>query len=197
MTLAARQHLATDGTTGGGRTATRFRFARRLGRAASFLSRHLGLGEGGVIGGRALLAIAPNAVSNLSHGRDVFLVSATNGKTTTTALLASALRASWTTDSNADGANTPPGLAHTLSTGTAPTVVLETDEGWLPWAVEQARPRTVVLLNQTRDQLHRHHEVGHVAATWRAAMADVDLVVANADDPDVVWAALASRRQIW
>ncbi|MCW2829116.1 MAG: UDP-N-acetylmuramoyl-L-alanyl-D-glutamate synthetase [Marmoricola sp.] len=180
-----------------GRDDPRLRLARRAGRAVSALSRRLGLGAGGVIGGRVLLKIAPAAVSTLAVDRDVFLVSGTNGKTTTSALLTAALRYRGPTDTNADGANTPAGLANTLATGTADTVVLETDEGWLPWVVERTRPGTVLLLNLSRDQLHRHHEVGRVAALWRAAMSHVDLVVANADDPDVVWAALASRRQVW
>ncbi|MEP7088516.1 MAG: MurT ligase domain-containing protein [Nocardioidaceae bacterium] len=176
---------------------TRLLLARAAGRAVSTLSRRLGLGAGGTIGGRVLLKVAPTAVSALARDRDVVLVSGTNGKTTTSALLATALRSSMPTDTNTDGANTPAGLAHTLSMGNASTVVLETDEGWLPWAVEQTRPGTVVLLNLSRDQLHRHHEVGRLAAIWREAMTQVDLVVANADDPDVVWAALASRRQLW
>jgi UDP-N-acetylmuramyl tripeptide synthase len=54
-----------------------------------------------------------------------------------------------------------------------------------------------VLLNLTRDQLDRHHEVSRLAGRWRAGLADVGLVVANADDPDVVWAAMAGHRQVW
>jgi UDP-N-acetylmuramyl tripeptide synthase len=97
---------------------------------------------------------------------------------------------------NADGANTPPGLVRALASGPG-TAVLETDEGWLPWAVAQTRPVLVVLLNLSRDQLHRHHEVAALASTWRQALTVVDHVVANADDPAVVHAALAARRQTW
>ena len=197
MTLAAEHDPDLNAHSRPRRGGMRLRLACAAGRAVSALSRLLGVGAGGTIGGRVLLRIAPTAASDLASGRDVFLVSGTNGKTTTSALLTTALRSSMPTDTNNDGANTPAGLAHTLSTGTAATVVLETDEGWLPWAVEQTRPGTALLLNLSRDQLHRHHEVGRVAAIWREAMKDVDLVVANADDPDVVWAALASRRQVW
>lgn len=176
---------------------TRLRVARSAGRTAAALSRRLKLGTGGVIGGRVLLRLAPTAVLALARDRDILLVSGTNGKSTTSALLTAALSSGTPTATNADGANTSAGLANTLSSTTAGTVVLETDEGWLPWAVEQTRPSTVVLLNLSRDQLHRHHEVGRVSASWRTAMEAVDLVVANADDPDVVWAALASRQQVW
>ena len=115
----------------------------------------LHLGAGGVIGGRVLLRLAPHAVSDLAAGRDILLVSGTNGKTTSAALLTAALASQMPTDTNADGANTPAGLANALANGAAGTVVLETDEGWLPWMVAQARPRAVVLLNLSRDQLHR------------------------------------------
>jgi UDP-N-acetylmuramyl tripeptide synthase len=75
--------------------------------------------------------------------------------------------------------------------------VLEVDEGWLPWAVRELRPRAAVLSNLSRDQLSRHHEVGALARSWRSALAGVPLVVANADDPAVVRPALAARRQVW
>lgn len=36
-----------------------------------------------------------------------------------------------------------------------------------------------------------------VSKAWRTAMTGVDTVVANADDPDTVWPALAARKQVW
>lgn len=173
------------------------RGACRVGHAVSTLSRLTGHGSGGVIGGRVILAVVPDAPRPLAAGRDVMLVSGTNGKTTTSALLAAALRTLGEVDSNADGANTPAGLTTTLAEGHAGRVVLECDEGWLPWTVSQVAPTTVVLLNLSRDQLSRHHEVSMVSSAWRSAMASVTTVVANADDPDTVWPALAGRRQVW
>ncbi|MGH3510454.1 MAG: Mur ligase family protein, partial [Nocardioidaceae bacterium] len=178
-------------------TAGRVDLARRLADAASRLSRRFGLGGGGVIGGRVLLAIAPRAVHTLSDGRTVVLVSGTNGKSTTAAMTTAALRSSFATDTNADGANLPAGLVQALAEGCAEHVVLETDEGWLPWTVTSTRPSVVVLLNLSRDQLHRHPEVLPVARSWRSALTEVPLVVANADDPAVVWAASAARSVTW
>jgi UDP-N-acetylmuramyl tripeptide synthase len=125
------------------------------------------------------------------------LVSGTNGKTTTTALTALALDDGRPVGINRDGANTSAGLAGTLATTDQSRLVLEVDEGWLPWAVRTTRPDAVVLINLSRDQLSRHHEVGALAATWRGCLAGVPLVVANVDDPDVVWPALAARAQVW
>ena len=179
------------------RPSRRVRLARWAGRVAEVASRASGMGAGGVIGGRVLMALAPAAPQELSAGRDLMLVSGTNGKTTTTAMLAACLRSDGPAGSNADGANTPAGLVRALADTDAARLVLEVDEGWLPWTVERTRPETVVLLNLTRDQLHRHHEVARLAQVWRTALAGVDHVVANADDPAVVLAALAARSQTW
>jgi UDP-N-acetylmuramyl tripeptide synthase len=168
-----------------------------LGRAVSALSRATGRGAGEVIGGRVILALAPEAPRRLAAGRDVALVSGTNGKTTTTRMLAGALSNLGPVDTNGSGANTAAGFVTALAGGHAERVVLEADEGWLPWAVARLAPTTVVLLNLSRDQLSRHHEVAHLSTAWRGAMADVETAVANADDPYTVWPALAARRQVW
>ena len=179
------------------RPSRRVAAAARLGHLAETLSRSSGLGAGGVIGGRVLLALAPAAVRELSRGRTLTLVSGTNGKTTTTAFVTAALRTLEPVVTNADGANTRAGLARTLAGESARQVVLETDEGWLPWLIREAPGATPVLLNLSRDQLHRHHEVAQVAHSWRDTFSGSAHVVANADDPGVVLAALAAREQTW
>jgi lipid II isoglutaminyl synthase (glutamine-hydrolysing) len=180
------------------RRSRRVAAAARLGHLAEVSSRLSGLGEGGVIGGRVLFALAPWAVPELARGRSLALISGTNGKTTTTALLAAALRTGAPVDTNADGANTRAGMVRALAAAdAAATVVLEADEGWLPWAVRETGASTVVLLNLSRDQLHRHHEVAHVARAWRRALDGVEHVVANADDPAVVLACLGARSRTW
>jgi lipid II isoglutaminyl synthase (glutamine-hydrolysing) len=171
--------------------------ARYAARTAAALSRLLRGGSGLVIGGRVLLNVAPDAVAALSRGRSITLVSGTNGKTTTTALIVRALEDGRPVGSNRGGANTATGVAGTLATSDEERLVLEVDEGWLPWAVRTTKPWCVVLTNLSRDQLSRHHEVGALAATWRECLTDVPVVVANADDPDVVWPALAARSQVW
>lgn len=175
----------------------RVRTAVLASRGASFLSRRLRGGSGTVIGGRVLLGGAPDAVAALSRGRRISLVSGTNGKTTTTALLAAALSGAGPVGSNRDGANTSTGVAGTLVTSSADRLALEIDEAWLPWALRETDAAAVVLTNLTRDQLTRHHEVGSLARTWHAALLGVPLVVANADDPGVVWPAMAARAQVW
>jgi len=170
--------------------------AQSAARTAGALSRHLRGGSGTVISGRVLQALAPRGVAALAADRAVTLVSGTNGKTSITALTVAALDDGRSVGSNRDGANTAAGIAGTLL-GDARELVLEVDEGWLPWAIRETAPHTVVLANLSRDQLTRHHEVGALASTWRSALAGVPRVVANADDPAVVWSALAARRQVW
>jgi UDP-N-acetylmuramyl tripeptide synthase len=59
----------------------------------------------------------------------------------------------------------------------------------------------LVLLNFSRDQLDRHHEIKSLGRSWRTALADAGqdgpVVVANTDEPLVVWAALAAKQVIW
>jgi lipid II isoglutaminyl synthase (glutamine-hydrolysing) len=179
---------------------TRTRLASRVGGAVGALSRRLGRGTGSVIGGRAILAIDPLALQRLSGGRRVAVVSGTNGKTTTTTLLSSALACRGPVVSNVLGANLPPGLAAALAAAPphARMAALEVDEAWLGRVVAATDPEAVLLLNLSRDQLDRNNEVRRLSASWRDLIAERGAhgglfhVVANADDPLVAWAAAAA-----
>ena len=166
------------------------------------LSRALGRGSGTVAGGRAGLALDPALLTTLAAGRRVFLVSGTNGKTTTTRLLATALAGpdgGASVVSNDTGANMPAGhVAALVGAPDAPVAVLEVDEGYLGRLIEEADPEVVVLLNLSRDQLDRIAEVRMLVDRWRAALSALSapstgatgtVVVANADDPMVAYAA--------
>jgi UDP-N-acetylmuramyl tripeptide synthase len=178
----------------------RTRLAANVGGAVSGLSRRLGRGGGSVVGGRAILAVDPHALDRLAAGRQIALVSGTNGKTTTTSLLRAALATAGPVATNLLGANLPPGLAAALASGPpqAPAA-LEVDEAWLGRVVDATGPRAVALLNLSRDQLDRNNEVRQLAATWRRTLADRQgvTVVANADDPLVVWGAGAAADVRW
>jgi lipid II isoglutaminyl synthase (glutamine-hydrolysing) len=154
-----------------------------------------------VAGGRSGLRVDPQLLQRLTVGRQVALVTGTNGKTTTTRLLAVALGADGTrVVSNETGSNMPPGhVAALAGDRTAPRVVLEVDEIYLPRVLAATKPTTAVLLNLSRDQLDRTNEVRMVAGNWRAALAAAPhvTVVANADDPLVVWAAGAAAHVRW
>ncbi len=154
-----------------------------------------------MVGGRAILAVDPDALRRLAAGRRIALVSGTNGKTTTTSLLRAALATAGPVATNVLGANLPPGLAAALAgSPAAATGALEVDEAWLGRVVDATAPRAVALLNLSRDQLDRNNEVRHLAATWRRTFAERarrTTVVANADDPLVAWGAGAAADVCW
>ena len=178
----------------------RTRVAALAGRMVAEVSRRAGAGEGSVIGGRVTLAIDPRALELMASGHQVALVSGTNGKTTTTRLLAAALATRGPVSSNSAGANLLPGLVSAMSWEKPGAIVaLEVDEGLLSKAVETIHPAVVVLLNLSRDQLDRIGEVRLHAEAWRRTLekSPGTAVVANVDDPLVVWAAGSSEQVIW
>jgi UDP-N-acetylmuramyl tripeptide synthase len=170
----------------------RTRLAVVAGRAVSEVSRRAGTGQGSAVGGRVTLALDPRALELLAAGHRAVLVSGTNGKTTTTRLVAAALATAGKVTTNSAGANLLSGLVGTLSgSGGAALGAFEVDEGLVPAVVAAVRPEAVVLLNLSRDQLDRIGEVRLHAEAWRRALvgAPGPAVVANADDPLVAWAA--------
>jgi UDP-N-acetylmuramyl tripeptide synthase len=179
------------------RTSARTRLAVGAGRFAGWASRVTGRGAGATVSGRVLNALAPAALAELAREQRVALVSATNGKTTTTRLLAAALeQAGHPIVSNSTGANLTSGIAPTLAAAGGPGVaVLEVDERVLPRVVDPLGAELLVLGNLSRDQLDRYGEVHAVGDSWRrVAEAHPDLrVVANASDPHVVWAAAPAK----
>jgi lipid II isoglutaminyl synthase (glutamine-hydrolysing) len=179
----------------------RTRLAAAATRLVGVVSRSARAGSGTVIGGKVGLAIDPALVAHLVAGRPVAAVSGTNGKTTTTALLAAALsREGAAAITNSAGANMPAGHAAALAAGAGDgPVVLEVDEGYLPATVDSLSPAAAVLLNLSRDQLDRTNEVRMVAGRWRASLARArrTTVVANADDPLVAWGAGQAARVVW
>jgi len=180
--------------------------ATTAGRAAAFASKVSGRGSGASIRGQVMLTLDPQALGKLLADRRVASVSGTNGKTTTTHLLTAAVRASVNDPAevvtNADGANLHHGIASALSQQPhAWMAILETDERVVPAVVDLGRPEVLVLLNFSRDQLDRHHEIKALGRGWRRSLEKAGeagpVVVANACDPLIVWSAQPARRTIW
>jgi UDP-N-acetylmuramyl tripeptide synthase len=134
----------------------------------------------------------------LSDQKTVILVSGTNGKTTTTALVVAGWGGAITNDT---GANMPAGHVAALAGQRGHKVVLEVDEAWLANAIANAVPAVVVLLNLSRDQLDRANEVRRTSERWRSALRGPGnarrVVVANANDPLVVYAASEATNVRW
>ena len=164
------------------------------------VSRLTGRGGGAVIGGKVALTLDKAALVKLAAGRSLYLVSGTNGKTTTTALLAAALGTAGPVVTNMTGANLKAGIVSALARDLDSKVaVLEVDEAALVQVLGDTTATVVVLLNLSRDQLDRYGEVRLAAQKWRTALgARPEIhVVANCDDPLVVWAAQAAGSVTW
>ncbi|NMN00555.1 glutamate ligase [Bifidobacterium sp. DSM 109958] len=168
----------------------------RLVRFASRLTRHGGSALPGKVVERIDPGFLARTLGRLPYG--VVLVSGTNGKTTTTRMVASML-----TDlglkvfTNPTGSNFTRGVVSALLTQVslggrldADIAVLELDEAYAVHFVRQVRPRYALLLNVMRDQLDRFGEIDNTARLLgHVAEATTGTVVLNREDPRI--AALA------
>ena len=184
-----------------GSLSARTRLALAAGRATAAASRRLGRGRGATVGGGVVLRIAPDALRRLAAGRQVALVSATNGKSTTSRLLADALGTAGAVAYNATGANMAEGIVTTLDADRrAPYAVLETDEAYVGPIAQATRPRAILLMNLSRDYLERGVRSKALARHWQASLAALTwpcTVVANADDPLVAWSVRDYGDVVW
>jgi UDP-N-acetylmuramyl tripeptide synthase len=159
-------------------------------RAAGALSRRTGRG-GTSLPGKLLMRWEPRAIARLAARleRGSAVISATNGKTTTAAMVAGVLeRGGARLVHNRAGANMAGGVATALLDGPrdADTGLFEVDEFWLGQVVEELRPRALLLANLFRDQLDRYGELDTIADRWAQVAATTDAaLVLNADDPTV------------
>jgi UDP-N-acetylmuramyl tripeptide synthase len=163
-------------------------------RAAGAVSRRAGRG-GTSLPGKVLLRLEPEAIGELAgrlpQGNAV--ISATNGKTTTAAMVAAILaRGGRSLVHNRAGANMAGGVAGALleAAGRGTSIdgdagLFEIDEFWLDRLVPQLRPRALLLANLFRDQLDRYGELETIADRWAQVVAQVPAttLVLNADDP--------------
>ena len=160
-------------------------------RAARAASRRL-RGGGTAVPGKVLLRLEPRALAELAPrlGRGSVVISATNGKTTTAAMLASVLeRAGVGLVHNRTGSNMAGGVASAMldtRPGGRELGLFEVDEAWLPAVARDLRPHTFLLSNLFRDQLDRYGELAILAERWGemvAAQPEGTRLVLNADDP--------------
>ena len=169
-----------------------FRAARALARLVRAASRRAGRSGGTTAPGRLLLRLSPDALERMAKGLDhgAALVSATNGKTTTAAMVAGALeRAGQPVVHNRAGSNMGWGVATALldaGSERGQLGLFEVDEAWLPRVARAVRPRTYLLGNLFRDQLDRYGELELLADRWAELVAEDAgraRFVLNADDP--------------
>jgi UDP-N-acetylmuramyl tripeptide synthase len=182
------------------------------GKATGALSRATGRGGGTTLPGDVARVIDRGVLrklaSELTGG--AVLVTGTNGKTTTSRLIAALLEGlpDARVVANRAGANLIYGATAAAVAGAgldgrlrADWAVFEIDEATLPIAVEEIRPRAVLVGNLFRDQLDRYGELELLAQTIQRALERLPAsgrAVLNADDPRVGEIGLhLARPPIW
>ncbi|NCC76133.1 MAG: DUF1727 domain-containing protein [Clostridia bacterium] len=179
--------------------------AIQTGRAFTFLLRRLGRGAT-ALPGKAALAVDPLLLKRLTAGRTVYLVTGTNGKTTTVRILCSILEALGTpVITNPSGANLDSGLTTTLldhvsllrqkATGENDVaIVFEIDEAFFAKLAASLSPSICVVTNFFRDQLDRYGELAHTRDLIAKGLADSSAQVVLCAD-DSLCASLARGRE--
>ena len=167
---------------------------------ATWASRVSGRGSGGMIGGLVALKLDPGLMAQLAAGRRTALVTGTNGKSTTTRMLAAALSTVAPVASNANGDNMDAGIVSALVADRgAMLAAIEVDELHTPAVAENTRPEAVVLLNLSRDQLDRVGEINSIERRLRAGVAAQPqaTLVANCDDVMITSIAYDNPKVVW
>lgn len=146
----------------------------------------------GLVADRIDPALLGKLTGRLEHG--VVIVAGTNGKTTTSRMVADMLEAAgMPAVHNRSGSNLLRGVVSafagqaSIAGGPGGAVgVIEADEAALPHILRRVTPRVLLLNNLFRDQLDRFGELDAIARTWRPALEALGsdtTVVVNADDP--------------
>lgn len=132
-------------------------------------------------------------LGKLNFPNGVIVVTGTNGKTTTTKVIADLLtNAGISFVNNQAGSNLSRGVISSILTESnlagktkAQVGLFEVDEAYLDVVCRALQPKIVVVTNLFRDQLDRYGELDSLATKFRStfeALSDVKLVL-NADDP--------------
>ena len=165
-----------------------------LTKTAGALSRLLGRGGGHALPGLIAERLDPHIGAKLAAGLpgSVILVTGTNGKTTTTKMIAAALEASGERVlTNSTGSNLKRGVVSALIGAAnfrgkirATVGLFEVDEASLRQVAPELQPRHILVLNLFRDQLDRFGELDITAALIGQGIGATSArLYLNADDP--------------
>ncbi len=173
--------------------------------AIRFILRIFGKGAT-TLPGKIALRVSPNFLEDMSRDQKVIMVTGTNGKTTTTLMIAGILRAAgYSVGTNVSGANLASGLATTFAEhasfarraagkGIPTAYVLETDEAAFAVTAGKIEPRVCVVTNLFRDQLDRFGELLYTRSCIEKGLdATNGMILLNADDSMI--AALRTGRE--
>jgi len=183
----------------------RARFAVLTANGISKVLRLMGRGAT-TLPGRAALKIYPQILSQLSKDQKIIVLTGTNGKTTTTHMVAGILKArGYTVITNVSGANLATGIATTMiegirirrhaeKSGGKVVYVIEADEAAFAKVTSPLQPMVCVVTNLFRDQLDRYGELVYTQSLIAKGLdATTARILLDADDSLV--AALERGRE--
>lgn len=149
-------------------------------------------GGGTNLPGQIALKLRPDILKKLTRGYKVILVTGTNGKTTTAAMLASIIRAAGRRAvSNSSGANMKAGIVSCfikafplLGGSEGAYAVIEVDEAYMKQITAEISPEVIAVTNIFRDQLDRYGEVDRTLRLIREGAENTpeSTFVLNADE---------------
>ena len=139
--------------------------------------------------GKFAMKIDPEVLNSLAKGYETIIVTGTNGKTMTTALIVEALKKKYGDIlTNPSGSNMQQGivtafLAHKNKRAKKKIAVLEVDEANVKMVTELLHPSVFVLTNIFRDQMDRY---GEIYTTYQKIVDGIKLapdatIIANGD----------------
>ncbi len=148
--------------------------------------------SGSALPGLIVEKLSPNYLRKMAKRLPggVVLVTGTNGKTTTTKLLAGILEAHKTKVLvNRSGSNMSRGIAAAfieqsswLAGVRADVGLFEVDEAFVGDVAAKTKPKVLVVLNLLRDQLDRYGELDRTASLIKKGIVHAKTTVLNADD---------------
>ncbi|WP_130836164.1 Mur ligase family protein [Lachnoclostridium sp. Marseille-P6806] len=138
-------------------------------------------GGGTALPGKAAMKFQKNILAETARGMEIAVVTGTNGKTTTSNMIETALAAAGKDVlANKSGANLLSGVTAEFCCAAdwrgrpgKRFAVIECDEGALKQVVPLIRPRVIVVTNLFRDQLDRYGEVMHTLEQIRRGVESV------------------------
>lgn len=139
--------------------------------------------------GKLAMKLDPNILNALANDYETIIVTGTNGKTMTTALIVEALQEKYgDVLTNPSGSNMQQGivtafLAHKSSSSKRRIAVLEVDEANVKMVTKLVQPSVFVLTNIFRDQMDRY---GEIYTTYEKIVEGIKLapdatIIANGD----------------
>lgn len=169
-----------------------------IAKSSAYSTQVLNLGAGTSLPGMLATKISSDLLAYLvkQTKKEIIFVTGTNGKTTTSGLLAGIIQAdARKLAHNRKGANMPAGLTTAMAQASSLTgklnvdnTLLEIDEAYLPKITENITPKTIALTNLFRDQLDRYGELDTTAKKVFSGINNIPTkenltLVVNADDP--------------